>query len=404
GSIFMDDLFCSGEESSLTECHFPGWQVHDCEPTELAGVRCVRVEKTTPLPVRVVDVDKNDVGISIVDSPPGKPQEFFEPLRRLFLMDLRIRLREGRNSMEGRVEIFDERQKLWGLICADGFGMLEAMSACRNAGFAYGQQSVRGSLFASVNISSVPILVVGLKCDGDEGNLADCRYTPLVRQCPDNEFAGVVCAEELPDLVIDKDELERSTYLEDRQLSFLACAMEENCLSSSAYAVPVDEYFYQTRRLLRFTTRVANTGSIPFRPFLPKDRWIWHQCHQHYHSMEVFAHYDVVDRRGHKVAEGHKASFCLEDNFCDQTTTQVYACANYGDQGISVGCVDTYLHNIDCQWVDMTDVPLGNYTFKVKINPDYKLAEATFDNNAASCELIYTERYAAVRRCIYERP
>lgn len=44
------------------------------------------------------------------------------------------------------------------------------------------------------------------------------------------------------------------------------------------------------------------------------------------------------------------------------------------------------------------------YMFQVKINPDYKLAEATFENNVASCDLVYTEYYAAVRNCTYERP
>ena len=33
--------------------------------------------------------------------------------------------------------------------------------------------------------------------------------------------------------------------------------------------------------------------------------------------------------------------------------------------GISAGCADVYGDHLDCQWIDISDVPLGTYTFKV---------------------------------------
>lgn len=149
--------------------------------------------------------------------------------------------------------------------------------------------------------------------------------------------------------------------------------------------------------------------------------------------MEVFATFYIYNSTGHRVAEGHKASFCLEDNQCLPDVEARYACVDFGDQGtfcilensikslnlavnwmqthfyvsctgISVNCSDIYRFNIDCQWVDITEMETGTYTIKISINPEFKVGEMTYDNNAAKCTLLYTETYARIFDCKHERP
>lgn len=93
--------------------------------------------------------------------------------------------------------------------------------------------------------------------------------------------AGVICHREMADLVFDHIELMRTAHLEDRQLYWLQCAMEENCVASQAYKVQQESenWHLETRRLLRFTARILNAGTADFRPSVPKHLWEWHMCH-----------------------------------------------------------------------------------------------------------------------------
>uniref|UniRef100_A0A8D2JEK7 Lysyl oxidase homolog n=1 Tax=Varanus komodoensis TaxID=61221 RepID=A0A8D2JEK7_VARKO len=165
----------------------------------------------------------------------------------------------------------------------------------------------------------------------------------------------------------------------------------------SAYRPGVSKISY--RVLLRFPQRVKNQGTADFLPVKPQTEWEWHSCHQHFHSMDAFSNYDLLDAASHqKVAEGHKASFCLEDTSCDSGVRRRYACTAH-TQGLGPGCYDTYHANIDCQWIDITDVPPGNYILKVTVNPDLLVAELDFTNNVVRCDVRYTGSYVDTRNC-----
>ncbi|XP_054667750.1 lysyl oxidase homolog 1-like isoform X2 [Grus americana] len=67
--------------------------------------------------------------------------------------------------------------------------------------------------------------------------------------------------------------------------------------------------------------------------------------------------------------------------------------------GLSPGCYDTYNADIDCQWIDITDVQPGNYVLKVQVNPKYIVLESDFTNNVVRCNIHYTGRYVAMTNC-----
>ncbi|XP_071343936.1 lysyl oxidase-like 5a isoform X2 [Trachinotus anak] len=175
------------------------------------------------------------------------------------------------------------------------------------------------------------------------------------------------------------------------------CEGKKPQIKRSAYHPSVSDLDY--RVLLRFPQRVKNQGTADFLPVKPRHEWEWHSCHQHYHSMEAFSNYDLLDvSTGQKVAEGHKASFCLEDTSCDPGVRRRFACTAH-TQGLGPGCYDTYHANIDCQWIDITDVPPGNYILKVTVNPSQLVQESDFSNNEVRCDIRYTGIYVQARNC-----
>ncbi|XP_076857350.1 protein-lysine 6-oxidase [Brachyhypopomus gauderio] len=226
-------------------------------------------------------------------------------------------------------------------------------------------------------------------------NYYDSYYTPRYRTRQRPGYGTHYFQNGLPDLVTDPYYVQISTYVQRVPMYNLRCAAEENCLSSSADHARD----YDTRVLLRFPQRVKNQGTSDFLPSRPRYAWEWHSCHQHFHSMAEFCHYDLLDASTQsRVAEGHKASFCLEDTSCDPGHYRRYACTSH-TQGLSPGCYDTYNADIDCQWIDITDVKPGKYILKITVNPGFQVPESDYNNNIVRCDIQYTGNYVHTSGC-----
>lgn len=186
---------------------------------------------------------------------------------------------------------------------------------------------------------------------------ASCNYNPLATiddgsclpyghpDCPD-----------APDLTVRQDILTSSAYLSQIEATD-PCLVEEGCLNG-----------YGLRDIIRFTTFIENNGDADYyigTPGVDDSQFTYDNCHNHWHY-DGYAEYVLYDENGVELPVGFKNGFCVIDLGCTSGAPQ-YTCTN---MGISVGCYDEYWAELECQWIDITDVPDGRYTFVTRVNWD----------------------------------
>ena len=141
GSIFLDDMGCTGTETRVDQCRNLGYGGtmastvgrHNCGHHEDVAVRC---------------------------SSPTR----------------NIRLAGGSNQHEGRVEVYYNGQ--WGTVCDDAFDHNDAKVVCRSLGYYYGGSGTTwwgsGNGPGGRGDNAMPIYLDNLHCGGHESRLEQC--------------------------------------------------------------------------------------------------------------------------------------------------------------------------------------------------------------------------------------
>lgn len=188
--------------------------------------------------------------------------------------------------------------------------------------------------------------------------------------------------ERLPDLVLDATYLLDTVALDTVEVED-ACLLEEGCVTGLG-----------ERRVVRFGSRTGNLGTADFVLGAPDGEnalWTADACQESF-DLVGFARYELLDGvTGERVLTGAKNGFCIADAEPwlqgSDTSCEVYDCEQ---QGISRGCADNYGSSLECQWVDVTDIPPGEYELRVTINADRNIPELDYANNLVTVPLQLT--------------
>ncbi|XP_077091698.1 scavenger receptor cysteine-rich domain-containing protein DMBT1-like [Siphateles boraxobius] len=245
GNILMDNLLCTGSESSLKECK-SGSVDSLCRHSQDAGVACrdVRLVNGGSSCSGRVEVllynqwgtvcgdswDMTDAKVVCRELGCGSPVEvktdgyFRAGIGRIWMDDVNcagteasvkncpsrgwgvhncvhakdagvicreVKLVNTNNPCQGTVQVFHDGR--WGTVCHNSWDIADGLVLCRELGCGGNSEPLTNAHFGT---GTGPIWMDSLRCRGDESNLRNCKFGGWGNhQCIHAYDAGIICRE-----------------------------------------------------------------------------------------------------------------------------------------------------------------------------------------------------------------
>ncbi|XP_044895921.1 deleted in malignant brain tumors 1 protein-like [Felis catus] len=209
GPIFLDDVRCTGDETSLGQCIHRGLSVHNCGHHEDAGAVCsgtisrtgTRGQMRVHVPIgwcvhkrfckcAPADTDALRFLFQLLKLPQNQRKQLLHNNPESSPDLPIIRLADGSNRCEGRIEVY--HNGTWGTVCDDLWSIGAARVVCRQLDCGEGVGALGNGHFGE-GVGS--ILLDDVQCRGNETTLGQCRHLGLsIHNCGHHEDAGVICS------------------------------------------------------------------------------------------------------------------------------------------------------------------------------------------------------------------
>ncbi|XP_055005198.1 deleted in malignant brain tumors 1 protein-like isoform X2 [Boleophthalmus pectinirostris] len=247
GNIWLDDMNCLGNESSLLHCQHPSFGENNCGHGEDAGVICsanIRLNNGTDLCSGRVEIYHNEMwsaavnvnwgmteatvicremscGDAVSVSESGSHNGLLGGVKvscsgresiitqcslqqytrtgsghlgqASVVCSGDVKLLDGPNRCAGRVEVYNKGQ--WGSVCGESWDLNDASVVCQQLKCG-NEHSISTS--SNYGPGSGRVWVDQIECSGRETAISQCPQRPFVdRTCNITSLAGVVCSDSL---------------------------------------------------------------------------------------------------------------------------------------------------------------------------------------------------------------